>query len=503
MTQFGSILRLRRRLVNNRLAELSPRRRTSMLFLLVGGAIALLIGGHLAAPILMEPPVDLATPRGLSPDDLPAGAAALEAAFWLSALLASVLNFRVLELLFRRPDIVALQTLPIEPGALFLDRFFAACTEALVAAAAASIFFLPLWWHGGGAVALASFAMLFGALLFGAAISLAVMLWATAQMIPRNNEKDSGGGSYTDAYGGPGQLLLYAPAIALAGVVIVALFWKLLLGEPLRLGYFSEPFWIGTGIICAISLGCIAMAYRSFVADYYAMAPRFHETDAADFAAVADYQSSSFDTARLWEWGLGEHTGRVYRALAIDDDRRFAGGRVGYAVVLILAIVGLAMVEVAAMPSWAAAMVPATLAAAIVNPWYRLSARARLLDTPMGLSVSTRSRHIAAGRAAIREFCFVGIPYAIAAAVILGNFRGLGIEGLLIGITALVSGFGIAGGVALARLAGIKTPALRWLPAVLLVALTTGAILSLNAAIGACIAIFIASLLLRSPRDDH
>ena len=498
MNQFGSILRLRRSLARNRLAELAPRRRWSTLVLLLGGAAALIMGGHLAAPMLMEPPVDLATPRGLSPDDLPAGAAALEAAFWLTALLASVLNFRVLELLFRRPDIVALQSLPIEPSALFLDRFFASCTEAVVAAAAASIFFVPLLWHGGAAACLASVIMLFGGLLFGAAISLMVMLAATRQLIPETGKEGTQRPTITDAYGGQGQLLLYAPAVALGGVVIVALFWKLLLGEPLRLGAFNEPFWLGTGVIAAIAIGCLILAYRAFVDDYYAMAPRFHETDAADFSAVADYQTSSFDERSPWEFGLPKRTAATFRALLLDDDRRIAGSRVGYAVVLILAMIALAIVELSALPFWAIAMVPATLTAAIINPWHRLATRVRLLQDPLGLPVAAVDRRIAASRAAMREFLFIGLPYAVAAAAILGYFRGLGIDGGLIGLCALTSGFGIAGGVAIAQAFQVPQGALRWLPSALLVALTACAIVSLLAAIIVSIAVAIIAVLTRS-----
>lgn len=497
MTQFGPIWRLRRALVRNRLADLSSRRRASAAVLLAGAAAALLVGGHLAAPILMEPPVDLATPRGLHPDDLPAGAAALEASFWLSALLASVLNFRVMELLFRRADIVALQVLPIEAPALFFDRFFATATEAVVAAAAASLFFVPLFWHGESVAALASMAMLFGGLLIGATVSLVVMLRATRQLIPKRRESGGNRPPLTDAYGGSGQLLLYAPAFALGGVVVLALFWKLLLGEPLRLGYFSEPFWIGTAILAAVSAACLAIAFRTFVSDYHAMAPRFHETDAADFSAVADYQSSSFDQPRRWELGLGRGAARAYRALALDDDRRLAGGRVGYAVVLIVAVIFIATVELAALPLWAAAMVPAVLSAGIVNPWHRLATRIELIDTPLGLPVSALNRQRAADRAALREFLYIGLPYAIAAAVILAHFRGLGADGLLVGLTALSSGFGIAGGVSIARQFGALPSAVRWLPAALLAALTATAITSLTAAATASAVVFIASVVAR------
>lgn len=505
MSQFGSILRLRRRSAKNRLRRLAPGRRNTALALLAALIAFLIVAGHFAADLLMEPPIDLATPRGLAEDELPAGAAALEAAFWLSVLLASVLNFRVLELLFRRPDVVALQILPIEPSALFADRLVAAWTEAAVAAGVASVFFVPLMWHGGTSAALASMAMLFGGLVFGACISLVVMLAATQRLIPRvDSGRDSDNSVVTDAYGGPGQLLLYAPAVALGGVVVMALFWKLLLGEPLRLGYFSEPFWIGTAVVVATSAGCLVSAYRIFVSDYYAMAPRFHDADAADYSALIEYQTSSFDDPGRWEWGLSDGAARTLRILLLDDDRRMASARVGFAVVVVIAIVGLAIIELDAVPLWAAAMIPSILVAVFVNPWRRLGRRIRLLDRPAALPIADADAEIACDRAALREFFYVGAPYALAVAVILGHLRGLGVQGLLTAALSIVAGLATAAVVSAARRLGAPGIALAWLPAATVVVVTVVAIVSIPlaaaASAGTAAVIY---FVLRLTRRDH
>ncbi len=497
MSQLATVARLRRRLTKNRLATLAPKRRFTSLLLILGGIVALLVGGHFAAPALMEPPLDLATPRGLSPDDLPAGQAALEASFWLTVLLATVLNFRILELLFRRPDIVALQPLPIQPQALFADRLITTFIEAVVAAAAASLFFLPLVWHGGAAAALASAVMLLGGLLFGASVSMMLMLVATQRLVPQQIDSEQSSRSHpmlSDAYGGPGQILLYAPGVALGGVIVLALFWKLLLGEPLRLGAFNEPFWIGSAVIFAVVAGCLFVAYRAFVTDYYAMAPRFHEADSTDFSAIADYQESSFQNESPWELGLGRSAARVCRALLLDDDRRMAGGRVGYAVVIALAIVAMLITDLEAMPLWAVAILPATLIAAVVNPWQRLSERARLLDDPLGLPLTAVDRRIAADRVAIREFLFVAAPYATAAAVILGYFRGAGADGVLAAAASIAVGLGVAAGVTLIRRLGIYHTATRWLPPVFLVLMATLTIISLTAAVAVGFAAYLVAI---------
>ncbi len=490
MSQFASIWRLRRRSAKNRLARLAPGSRKAALAVVSGFVIALLVAGHLAADLLMEPPIDLATPRGLAPEDLPAGAAALEAAFWLSVLLASVLNFRVLELLFRRPDIMAMQVLPIEPSALFLDRLFATWTEAAVAALATSIFFVPLFWHGGGAAAVASMAMLFGALIFGSTISLVVMLMATQRLIPPSEDEDGNRRpAVTDVYGGTGQILLYAPALALGSVVVLALFWKLLLGEPLRLGHFNDPFWIGSAIVVGTSLACLVVAYRVFVTDYFAMAPRFHEADAADYSAFIDYQTSSFDRPQRWEFGLSQDTAVIYRVLVLDDDRRMASARVGYAVVLLLAIAGLGLIEIDALPLWAAAMIPAILTALFANPWRRITKRLRSLDAELALPVAPDDLRVATDRAALREFLYIGVPYALAAALILGHFRDLAMGGVMTALLAISSGLFLTSCLSLARRFRAGEITLAWLPAALVAALGAVAIISITAAVASSVVV--------------
>ncbi len=483
MSAISSILRLRRRLVSNRLGDLSARRRRRGALLLLMGAAALLVGGHLAAPALMEPPIDLATPRGLSPDDLPAGAAALEAAFWLTALLAAVLNFRILELLFRRADVLAMQTLPIRPSALFVDRLASSLLEAFVVSLGTTLFFVPLLWHGGVAAFFASSAMVFGGLIFGALVSLAIMLSAARQLVPQDGPDGDKRSSMADAYGGAGQILLYAPALALGAIVVLALLWKLLLGEPLRLGYVSEPFLIGSAIVVGSALFSLLSARKTFVGHYYAIAPRFREADAAEYQAVIDYQTSSFRQPTRWERGLPAGAALATRALLLDDDRRIAGGRIGYVVVLLLAVIALMMLDLDALPMWAVAIVPAALAGVVINPWHRLASRAELLDVPLGLPLAEPSRRAAADRVALREFLLIGIPYAIAAALIVGYFRGVGADGYLAAAAALGGGLAIAGVVTLARRFNALTSATRWLPTVVVALFAATAIVWLPAAL--------------------
>lgn len=485
MTQISTIFRLRRTLAKNRISRISGQQKGLSALAIAVSVGGLLLAGHFAAPTLMEPPIDLATPRGLAPDALPPGAAALEAAFWITALVASVLNFRILELLFRRKDIVTLQTLPIAPGPLFIERLLASLTEAVVTATFLSLFFLPLVWHGGAAAALASYIMLLGGLVFGAIIAMAVMIAATKQMIPDN--KTSRRNLLADAYGGAGQILLYAPAGSLGAIVLIALFWKLLVGEPLRLARISEPFLIGSGIVAFVLIYCLIYAYKHFVSHYYSMAPRFHEADAANFSAYIDYQQSSFQDRRRWEFGLTPRAALTYRALSIDDDRRLAGARIGYFVILLLTALGLATIELTALPGWALATFPVILTAVVINPWKRLSTRSALLNHPMAMPVSLTHRTLAASRVALREYTYLAVPYALAIVVIVGYFRDVQMAVLPWVLTALFAGPALAMILSVVQKSKIGESMLRWLPSLLVALMVALAVLSLPALIAVSI----------------
>ncbi len=498
MAQLGTILRARRAFLKNRLLAQSPRQKRRLFTGLAVGALLTLLAGYFAAPALMEPPVDLATPRGLSPDDLPAGAAALEAAFWLTILIASVLNFRVLELLFRRRDVQALRHLPLQPTALFVDRLLAALTEAVVATAAASLFFVPLVFFDGGPAALASVLMLLGGLVLTTILALVVALAATRQLIPEDADGESSKSFISaDAYGGQAQILLYAPALSLGGVIIGSLFWKLLLGEPLRLDRFSEPFLIGTGILAAVAFFSLLSAFNNFRHHYYAMAARFQEADAASFASVATYQRSSFGKDFLWSRWLRPGAASVFRALTLDDDRRIAGGRVGYAVVFVLALIGLWGVELAALPLWAVAAIPGVLFAVVVNPWHRLLSRARRLHDPMALPASFESHRQAASRGALREYAFFALPFGVAATLILFVFRDAGPDALVAAALSITLGPAMSATLTIVHRLRPLPGAPRVVPVAVLAGLTTVALVSLPAALGLSLLLPVLALVTR------
>jgi hypothetical protein len=135
------------------------------------------------------------------------GRETLEAAFWLAALASSVLNFRVMELLFRRRDIRSVESYPIRLYALYVDRLIAALGEALAATVLLAPFFLPMLWHAGGLAASTSIALIGLGLIASSAIGFAVQLaagYTLAGGSPGN--KDHKKHKSRDIYGGSGQV---------------------------------------------------------------------------------------------------------------------------------------------------------------------------------------------------------------------------------------------------------------------------------------------------------
>ncbi|RVU48430.1 hypothetical protein EA187_03070 [Lujinxingia sediminis] len=487
------VLALRGQQWRNRAAS-RPSNRPLTLLMSALGVIALLGAGHLLAPDLLAPPEALATSQGVDAGRLPPGQNALEAAFWLSALLAAVLNFRVMELLFRRSDALALQPLPIRPSAFFVDRTLSTLTEATLSAAGASLLFVPLFWKNGAGAALAAIAMLFGALWLGAGLSMCAMVLAGRQLVP--DGAPSGGGVKLggDVYGGSGQIFLYAPGVGLAAVVIAALFWKLLLGEPLRLERLSEPFLIGSALLAAAWLVAIVTSWRTFAQHYHAMAARFREADSAEFQAVMDYQRSSFETPQRLEQGLSRGAALAYRALVLDGDRRLAAGRVGYAVVLVLAAIGLAAIDAAARPSWAVAITPMLMLALIINPWLRVSRQAERLQSPTALPLAPVDVDNAIFRLAVREVFFLALPFALLVALINGVWR-TEPGAWIVALASLALATGLASALRLLPQTHTRE---RWLPAgvALLIAALAG--LSLPAALGVSLLLIATALFVPS-----
>jgi|GEM_PF-2683051 len=427
MTHLRILMGARRRGILNRVGTQTSLSWTLLLALfgaLMGG---LLLLGHAAAPGLLRPPMDLVTAIGMNTPGgkLPAGAAALEAAFWLAALASSVLNFRVMELLFRRKDVRALEHFPLQLSALYVDRLLAALGEALAAALLLTPFFIPLIWHGGGLAAGASIALIAVGLLTSSAIGFAMQLGAGSSLaetealdpsIARADRPNTASGS--------AQVFLYAPGIALAVSVIIILMAKLALGEVIKAGEPTRALGVGLGILGIGFLVALAMSYKYFVRAFPRMSARFHEVDFIGHSVSASHQTSDFLKPRLGEALLPTSARPVFRSYALQFGRRYMLARWSYGLGWLAAGIALFRLSEAALPLWLVVTLPAIAAATLVNPWTRLSSpriRPYYQDLlALGKNDDTRAA-IAFG---FREILLFAGPYALLAAIAQGTRSG-------------------------------------------------------------------------------
>jgi hypothetical protein len=420
------LLGLRRHGLRNRLRHHGPS-----WWLAVGTSAAMLlllwVGlGHLAAPSLVVPPVDIATPRGLTEEALPAGAGALEASFWLTALIAAILNFRVLELLFRRADIRALENYPVPLTALFFDRLLLGFGEALGAGALCALFFLPLVWHGTALAAGLSAALLVGGLMTTVALAFAVFLVSGASLARATAPERSDGPRRPsgDLYGGSGQVFLYAPGVALAFSIVAILFLKLVLGEILRHEAVSRIAEVGLGVVAALVVISVFLAYRDFTATFPAMAARFREADIIGFDVDLPYQRSAFTRPTRLEALVPGAARYLYRVHVLQYGRRYMMGRYLYGLGWAGAGWALWSLSEAAFPAWVVATLPAIALALLANPWRRLASYHGHAITGLALAITSHEDNAARSLFTAREGLLLAGPYVALVLAIRGGVHG-------------------------------------------------------------------------------
>ncbi|MFU8806501.1 MAG: hypothetical protein ACNA8W_22005 [Bradymonadaceae bacterium] len=405
-------------------------------------AAVLVVLGHFAAPSMVIPPIDIATPRGLLPEDLPAGTAAMEAAFWLTALIATVLNFRVMELLFRRKDIRAVEYYALPLPTLFVDRLLAALAEAVAAALFCTLFFVPLLWHGTPLAALLCAALLMTGLITTTALAFGVLLVSGAsQAGPTSGAQASKGQRRSgDMYGGAGQVFLYAPGVALGFSVVAILFLKLVLGEILRTEAFTRPALYGLTILVGFAAFALFLAYRDFTRSFPAMAARFREADIVGFDVDLPYQKSAFVRPTRLEPILDGSARYLLRAHILQYGRRYMMARYLYVLSWLGGAWALWSLSPAAFPAWIVAVLPAVLLAFLANPWRRTAMYHREAIHALAMPVSRHEDLSSQSLFTARETLLLAAPYAVAVLAIRGGLQDLIVEASLAAAVAIFGG---------------------------------------------------------------
>lgn len=402
MNASGLLMRARWRALTHYLSQNSPTKRPGPWLAGLALIVGLLVLGHLKAPALLEPLQDSATPQGLAPKSaLVAGGAALEIAFWLTALMSAVSAFRVMELLFRRKDIRAIQSLPLPMSAYFIDRLVVGLFEAIGLSLLCALPFAPLLWRGAPLVSVVCALMPLLGLIATLCIGFGVQLWAGAS----EYDEREGGTSQTG-----GQLFLYAPGAALAGAVVVDLIIKLGLGEWLRTGSFARPTQLTLGVASAVGAVCVVMGYRYAQRSYLRMLAGFREADFMSVNVELHYQDSAFMRESALSARIPEPIRSIFKRHKLQYGRRYMLSRTMYPIFWLIYGLGLWTLSREALPVWALIAGPWVVLAALINPWSRLEREGISAPRSLCLPVSAAQEDAATALFVVRELALFIAP---------------------------------------------------------------------------------------------
>lgn len=440
------LIRTRVRAATNRIASLGPSS-----WRLLGGLLVWVIGltvlGHYAAPDLLSPPDDLVAVIAADPESpFPAGSAALEACFWLTATAASVTSFRVMELLFRRDDIRSVEFYPFSLNSLYVDRLLATSFEAVAASLLVLPFFVPLVWHGGAVPAVVCSALLLLGLLSSNVVGLSVQLWAGSTLLDERDPDDDR--SSKSIYGGPGQVFMYSPGVALAISVLLILLAKLALGEVLDSGLSSRALWLGVGILGAAICVAALAGWRYFRSGFHRMAARFREADFVGYEISAEYQRSAFDVARFGEGLLSDGARAVFRAASLQYRRRYMLTRYAYGIFWLGGGLAVFQASGAAFPLWLQRVTAAVAVGVFFNPWVRMLSHQIRPPFDDYLPIESEDRHAAESMLGLLEALLVSVPFALVVGIVAGLDAGWA-DAALQAAATLLAVIGLSGPIAI------------------------------------------------------
>lgn len=318
--------------------------------------------GELAWEGLAAAPETVATVK-LSEQPVP-GENALEAAFWLSFLAASVLGFRVMEILFRRGDMKMLERLPLSPSAVFFERSGIALAEGMLAAAPLVLFFVPLGLHGYPWAALSASFLVVVAMFCTVLICIGANVYIGVQF---GSPQSKGLG---DAYGSSGGAFIYGPAAGMAASAIAVLVLKLAAGELLQAEAFTNAAGLGIGMSCGLAMVLFLTGLRDFRRGSHLVTAWFNEADTVGFEAVLDYQTSSWEHDG-WERRLPGRASAVYRRLALELPRRHPLSRWLYGAGAAASLFGFWNWPAEAFPAWVPVAIFVAFVGLLSSPWVR------------------------------------------------------------------------------------------------------------------------------------
>ncbi|MEZ4460351.1 MAG: hypothetical protein R3E66_11615 [bacterium] len=377
-----------------------------VLAVLLGGA------GYLATETMMADATPRWVPEIGEQTRLP-GQRALEMAFWGAALLCAVQCFRVMELLFRRADIVSLSLLPVPTRALFAERAITAIVEGAAMGAVGACFFAPLALAHPLVFLLCSVLLICG-LVASSCLTMGIVMWFGNEY----GHPDARVGG--DAYGGSGGAFIYAPGAALAGSLVALILTQLALGEVLKSGAITRAFWVGLGLTGGLSLAGLWTAMKA-CSRYHLVAAWFREADTVGFTTDVTYQSTSWRPLWIEGWLPGLGAKLATRRTWIQQTRYdLVANSVQNVLYAGCAIAAVWMLD-SEVPFWIAPTVIVTM----VGPWKRAEAKVLGRQNGSVLPLTRRDDALALVSYGAATILVRAVPYAVfitAASAYQGRF---------------------------------------------------------------------------------
>ncbi len=252
----------------------------------------------------------LVGPSTVGPNDLGSvthwGGWALETAFLGSVLVASVVTFRVVEILFRAQDAHALRMLPLSGPAVARDRFGLALRESLLGAAGVFCFVSVPLAGSPPAYGVVTAAYLFCAALVVPLAGFGVIVSAmSATVDPTTLAAKLTGGTVN----GRGAVHHLSPGAAFGTIAGLLLLLKLGFEEPLRV--FAEAGEASTTNAMFVGVGIpLCLAVATLIVGLLGFGKNFHEIQASLFDAEVPPPDTGYDY-----FANAEGPGRVQRSL--------------------------------------------------------------------------------------------------------------------------------------------------------------------------------------------
>ena len=268
------------------LRTLRSRRRSARRGPIVGAAVVALGAGLFAGPDVITPTqVGVVTHWG---------GWALETAFVGAVLVACVVTFRVVELLFRAEDAHALRTLPLHGGAVAIDRLRRASAGSTVGLLVVGAFLAPTCLASPAEFGLVTAGYLAVASLLVPVVGYGLIVSALVGVVdPTSLAARLTGGTI----GGRGAVHHLAPGLAFGAVASLLLLLKLGAEEPLRVWVESGQLgmtnaaWLGVGLPLVLAAGTVAVGLSGF-------AKNFHEVQAALYDAEVPPPDTGYEYFR-------------------------------------------------------------------------------------------------------------------------------------------------------------------------------------------------------------